>query len=361
MHPFTVIHDDANITLRRWEELDVMISAGPTTLPQRNDVLLGSRYSANFLGAYDRWLDYHPGNTVFRQVTFQMAQLYDDLVVTASDLGQALLGQVESVITRKNGRFLEQDYRTGDWRVMSDKKISRAIHEELLAARRPIVGTLKRQIEYAIADCRFGFRRGTALAALTQLRLWHLKNRLLGVRKVTPEIQSLTGSYRTTPLSAQRYTTIKSFNAKLAPRHSHRASSPADVKQNFREGTLVWVYFPDEDNWYPGAITSCYRPHYQFFDISYNDGLWESHVERRAIRKRRPLVEGDSVETCYGPRMSDCYKGVLRRVMPSGDVSVYFPDEDITEWRVPPERYFIPPYRSVPFYEDEVDQEEYVE
>ena len=44
-----------------------MVVSGVTTLPSRFDVLAGSRLNARSIGAYQQWLDYHPGNRLFNE------------------------------------------------------------------------------------------------------------------------------------------------------------------------------------------------------------------------------------------------------------------------------------------------------
>ena len=109
------------------DNLQQMITMGPTTLPTHKDVVIGMRYDTAFLGMYDRWLDYHPGNALFQQVASQCAPFHqnhrhnnndeDDNTMTA--LAQHCVQHVQHVISNTNdGRFLQQDFWMGEWRVM---------------------------------------------------------------------------------------------------------------------------------------------------------------------------------------------------------------------------------------------------
>ena len=87
----------------------------PTTQPERHDVLFGTRFDAPFLGAYDRWLDYHPGNKEYNNAIEHVSTFagsYDGLPVVFEE--QVVASVLDSV---KPGRLLLQDWQSGDWKV----------------------------------------------------------------------------------------------------------------------------------------------------------------------------------------------------------------------------------------------------
>ena len=142
---------------------DMAILAGPLTLPERNDVLVGSRFDARFLGAFDRWLDYHPGNKLFRATIADNADYYRDYSGLPHAFRQEIVTRLESATTLR-GRFLSQDYQTGFWTVMSNAESQRYVRQSLLTAASGLLNDLNQEISYMLAEYRFGLIRGTALA-----------------------------------------------------------------------------------------------------------------------------------------------------------------------------------------------------
>jgi Phytanoyl-CoA dioxygenase (PhyH) len=118
----------------------------PTTVPERMDVLIGTRLNAAHLGSMNVWLDYHPGNVLFRRTIWPLGPYVNVLPHT-------LLYE----IVRKTvyGRFLLQDWTTGNWIVLDDDATELFWEEELKKVNDPLLAALTDTIDQRIAFYRF--------------------------------------------------------------------------------------------------------------------------------------------------------------------------------------------------------------
>jgi hypothetical protein len=337
MRPFPAV------TIAREEA--VMTSTGPTTLPQRSDVLIGTRYDADFLGSYDRWLDYHPGNAVFRGLVSQvMTPLHSSSSkqVLKTDFGRRLVRGIVDAIADTDGRFLLQDYRTGDWRILSDEEALEIARTEMVATSSGKMAAIRTSIDHLIADYRFGELRGTRLARLSQVRLWQLKKLLLGsssAKDATPvkHVGSLTPlsmalrPRRGVPISLKvRQSTLAP--AARIPAHE-RFSLPKIVVKDFQVGSAVECTFEGEEGtWYPGIIINADED-LELYSVSFHDDTLEHNFPRELMRKYQPIQQGDTVAACY-QHDDECYTGTAIRVMPNADIQIYY-DDGVFDYRVP--------------------------
>ena len=321
---------------------DDLVSAGPTTMPQRPDVLIGTRFDAPFLGAYDTWLDYHPGNLVFRTAATSLASLYhsgNGNDISSRRVVQEVIDQVDA----QDGRFLHQDYRNGDWRLMTKSETRKAVQEVLAASNSAVLASLRKSIHWMMADYRFGLRRNTALARISQVHLNNLLNRIFDLESNT----TADVAPKKQPLSFMPRKHILPSSVSLSP-PSRRSGLPSQQKKDndLQVGTLVWVR-DDEDEWFPGSITDVRKS--GRFRVAFDDGLVNSNLPRRLIRKHYPLTEGDRVVGCFDQDLMDCWDGTVGRISPSGRVMVEFDDGDV-EWAMLPHQYYVPPYRYQWYY-----------
>jgi len=126
-----------------------------TTLPDRADVLIGSRFDASYLASFNHVLDYHPGNRrLLREILPWFGSKHVDMVM-------ALVGTpVDGVASR----FLKQEYHTGYWTVMNPSDRRQTIKELLLEQENPLIRRLSTVLKGQLADARFGLARDTVLA-----------------------------------------------------------------------------------------------------------------------------------------------------------------------------------------------------
>lgn len=318
----------------------VMTSTGPTTLPQRSDVLIGTRLDADFLGSYDRWLDYHPGNAVFRQLVADvMASLHPAKNALQTEFGKRLVNVVVDQITKRDGRFLLQDYRTGDWRILSDGEALEIVQTEILAASSGVMAAIRKSIDHMIADYRFGELRTTRLASLAQVHLWQLRKLLLNSVPLKGA-SSIKSSSVLTPLSTgwrPRGPALKirpSTPAATIPAY-RRFSLPVKDNNAFQVGSAVECIFDGEDAWYPGIVMG-FDEDSDSYSISFHDDTFEPQIPREQLRKFRPVQQNDDVLYCF-PQDDECYTGTAVRVMPNADIQILFEGDNSDEFedRVP--------------------------
>jgi len=151
-----------------------------TAFPERNDVLIGSRFDADFLASMNFVLDFHPGTKDWIQL-MKEHQIAVSEIASADEayLDMAVDTIVSKILDRNDGsslsllsneggtprRFLKQDYETGWWITMTQTEAITATRRALLALARPkSVGVSYEHWKQVLADSRFGKRRHTALA-----------------------------------------------------------------------------------------------------------------------------------------------------------------------------------------------------
>lgn len=367
---------------------EIMVSNGPTTLPTRNDVLIGTRFDAEFLGSYSQWLDYHPGNVKFRQAATEHASMF---AMCKRYIGpSAARGIIEKVVDpiRNNlqGRFLQQDFRTGDWRVMTESEVYDAVAEELIVAAEDDNGALSvayETLDRLIADNRFGPRRTQrTMAHSSQLRLWHLRRSLVLLedrvgnvnnKEPLPESLDVTAwslanahqlrlSVRPPQVGHSVLEQMKTASRlqKLTERHppipvSTSSNHRGGQEVAFQVGSLVWVHFEEDEEsdddddgdgdgeaWFPGAIMRV-DDDSEWFHVAFEDNTWDEGVSYEQLHPYKSITEGDFILGCFEEGLQDCWPGTVVRCLPGGYVSIAYDDGDF-DALVPPSNYYQPPF-----------------
>eukprot|EP00980_Cylindrotheca_fusiformis_P017555 scaffold5507_cov103-Cylindrotheca_fusiformis.AAC.2 len=142
-----------------------------TTLPDRMDFLIGTRYDAEFLGSYNHALDYHPGNIHLNTIL----QEYGSSDLPLFCLTDLIFKQWQqhSSKTNKNNipsppRMLYQDPWTGYWTVLSNNSTTTIIQDRLqqmiVKQQSPLYQTLDTHLLQVLANARFGRSRDTIMA-----------------------------------------------------------------------------------------------------------------------------------------------------------------------------------------------------
>ena len=341
--PFPVNED---FTSKRWQA-DPSIPDGRTTLPERMDVLFGTRYDAPFLGYYNRWLDFHPGNRIFSTAIQSRTHLYglydkgaDSLFLTA--LLQEVFDEVVEDTSR--GRFLQQDHLSGDWVHLSDDDALRMIRLALATESTVLSRRLHQTIKFLVADARFGRHRGSALALETTIFLHNLRDQLLSLGNPPISTSSVFSSdiesrknafmpkrpftWSMDPMSTVNSQLVRSGSALFQSEKSYMTGQPV-------AGTLVMVFQSTTNEWRKGSIEDVVRDG-EHYDVSYDDdGAYEENVTIRRIRRPAFVEEGSQV---IGYLEDDQpYQGVISMVYPTGHIDIAFDDGDFATDFVPGE------------------------
>jgi hypothetical protein len=369
------------------EEL-TLVSHGPTTYPGTFDVLMGTRFDVKWLGSYEQWLDYHPGNRIYLQHVLQKAPLVavyqhgrrrnGGLTHLPIVFSQRLLQETIEAITKdKRGRFLQQDYRTGDWLLMTKAEIEAAVALEMAWKRTPMHAALEKVLNRWIAFYRFGVWRDSAMARKSPVYLQHLKQILVGMNpsppttvpfleetnsrksvRIAPSSDSHESRFIRTRLST---TSAKKNNeTKYSGQHalshirfelpSKNAAKSNETGSLFRVGDTVIAELADTEGylwWNRGHIMALRAD--EKCILSLENGRRVPNVPLSKVRLWEPIQEGDRVLGCFSDDYEDCFPGTVTRVMPDEAVRIVYDDGDIGQ-RVPASEYYRPPYKPFPPY-----------
>jgi hypothetical protein len=337
---------------------DPFVSKGLTTMPFRHDVLVGTRYDSETLGAYAQWLDYHPGNRVFRDyistVVGGRGRLYRSYEQGLPPIfHQQILNQAVDAVASTGGRFLEQDYRTGDWIHMT--KVETLAHVRLLltTGTNGIEANVKRQIDFLLGKYRFEMlQRTTNLSRISQSVLHRFKTKLFGTLPKTET--SKPGPQRSTLLPS-----IPSRLPTLPTTMTRQMHQPSMVASNNRR----WHSFDDDDGdddtleevVYVGKEVTLPRRNGGYLsatiiDIDENGQLnvalygemasptnIHQTVKPEWTLKHTLPIEGGRVR---GELNKVWFSGTILRVRPDGTLDISFDDGDM--WTgVTPNRYIL--------------------
>jgi hypothetical protein len=201
----------------------------PTTVPERTDVLIGTRLHGAHLGSMNVWLDYHPGNVVYRRTLLSLGQ-YAKLLPYSF-----LCDKVRKVL---HGRFLLQDWRTGNWLVLDDDSTADFIEQALQTLSDPLLTAFSATIGQRMAFYRFDVSyRSSSLASLTLLAIVDLRARLF---KKQPKRRNTCVSKQKEPVSPFFNTQCKSKILKR-PKQFDRRSTLIEAPDHSNGASLFHI------------------------------------------------------------------------------------------------------------------------
>jgi hypothetical protein len=310
------------------DKYESLLPVGPTTQPERTDVLIGSRFDSTFLGAYERWLDYHPGNLYYGEALAAMSghvSSYRGLPVAFQDQ------LVKAVVDSMSGRMLLQDWLTGNWIVLDNDIRDGQIRRDMLKANDDMLQSVDQTISRLLAYARFDApHRETALALETQFHLTELRERLLFSATTTSFARGsgATEEQRSDARVRSYLPPIPRTRDGVAPTRTRRRflqSSNVPSIHWFRVGDMVMVR--DEEEWYRGAIFEIVlngKEDAYFFGIGYEDGTDEVDVPLNQLLPLIPLEEGDRVY-CHQRSSSETNHlepAIVTEIKPDGALNV---------------------------------------
>lgn len=327
------------------------VTMGLTTVPTRYDVLIGTRFDAEFLGSYNKWLDFHPGNAAYREATAKYASSFSASKTLGPVFSRSIVQMIIDEIKAQDGRFLQQDFRTGVWRVLTEVEVLETVAGDLVAQGNEAVAAVRTAADWMMALNRFGPRRGTPMARSTQLLLWNLKRRFLRVDTWLPPSPSNLTKKKSTLVNLRRRRSLPvtpkraSISRMLQlPRRLDLMPSAIKDRSEIKVGSLIWAWFEDSDEWFPGTVMSA-DDNLEWFDIAFEDSSWSDAIHISELHKFQAITEGVGVAGCFakdgGPE--DCFPGTVFRVFPCGHAYISFYDGD--RLLLPPTQYYVPPYR----------------
>ena len=163
----------------------VLVPARP---PRHGTFLLGITPSAlpfisRTLGAYSRWLDFHPSNQEFLQNVAALVgtSMYRWYVKDLPPVfAQAVVNATIEPMLSKGGRFLQQDYRTGDRLFMKPVEREFMVQQALYIGVERALYSLRKALGFILGDARFGCSRETSMARISLSFLRDLEGQLFG-------------------------------------------------------------------------------------------------------------------------------------------------------------------------------------
>jgi Phytanoyl-CoA dioxygenase (PhyH) len=147
----------------------------PSTMPNRKDVLIETRYASKQLHMYNDFTNGHPGNRIFQALVREYTIPY---TLAQSDLFQrATAAYIVSVVSNTQGRFLLQE--GNEWLWLSTDEAINFARAELVVEGSPAFKMIRQSVRFSESDYKYGHCRGTALARMSLGTLRSLSAKLL--------------------------------------------------------------------------------------------------------------------------------------------------------------------------------------
>ena len=328
---------------------DPSVPLGPSTLPNRRDVLFGGRLDAKTIGAYNRWLEFHPGNKLFQMAAEANggASLYRSYFKSLPPIfARAYIDAIMEPILLTGGRILLQDYRTGVWLDPEPKFRDSMIQKALFVGREGPLFELHKEYHFVLGNARFGYLRETSMARTSLAFLYALESKLFGrfVRHTSTKVPEPVSSRR----PFKTFSLPKLLSAKPVGATLHdvsrdwigRWTSSSLDQATFTVGEEVCLSF---SSGFFIATVAYVDEEEETMDLAIYSNEIELHGTFKTVPwsavKKFELYEGLPVSADYMDR-GEYFRGRIRFIRPTGEVDIDYDDGDF-EARVSPDRYIM--------------------
>jgi len=343
------------------------------TLPRRSDVLIGTRLNTKAIGAYNTWLEYHPGNRIFDQFIEAhggTGGFYHSLLPTNSETNQTTSGLPSGFSERLvvsafdmiakhhgGGRFLMQDYRFGDWLLLSEAESRDYIKRRLLIGGKHAnaLGAVHEEINLLLDKQRFGFpRRTLSMSWNSQLFLLDLSKEVFSTKserdgkkirapdKLTTAFSpSISFTHLQLGYRLPKWEAIGPTVSGARDKDGNRMFLIGENSPSFRPGMEIYYFTEDEDSdIFAGTIVGIFDKdrfpdgHCRYHIALEEDGVAElskvdlDSVPRSLILSRLPISSGARVMAHPEPD-EGYYDGTATMVFPDGVIDVKFDDGSV--------------------------------
>jgi hypothetical protein len=333
---------------------DPAVPRGSITLPNRRDVLFGRRLDAKTIGAYNRWLEFHPGNQLFLSSAEANGggSIYRSY---SKDLPpvflRALIDAVMEPILSRGGRILYQDYRTGDWLYPDSEFRDEIVQKALFVGHEGSLYELLKEYQFVLGDARFGYSRETSMARTSLGFLNSFESKLFGrfvldhpVAEKKP-IRSSPG-FRIVAVAALR--TVTPIASKFyAPKDwMARWTTKPLVEATYTVGEEV-VYFPTSQHRRDAirflATVAYVDDKEETVDIAiYGRDVHELHATVKTVPwssvKKLPVLHAGSPVWAEYDGGGEYFPGTISYIKPTGEADIIYDDGDF-EAGVPQDGY----------------------
>ena len=146
----------------------------PTTLPNRDDVLIETRYGSRELYFYNGFINNHPGNALLNKQIQKLKDQYEDY---PPFLQNATINHVVNLVHSSQGRFLHQS-ANATWRIMLGNETHDYMERIFSLESRPLLAAIVQEVRFQRSEHKYGIHRLTALAkkhTVPYLEEWGMK------------------------------------------------------------------------------------------------------------------------------------------------------------------------------------------
>jgi hypothetical protein len=313
-----------------------------TTYPTRQDVLVGSRFDAPYLSSFNHVLDYHPGNLEFETA----------LQAFGITMIQAYMSQPVQGVTP---RFLQQDWQTGFWSLMTDDETKDYIARQVHANQYPWIGRLDEHLKIVLADARFGLGRETILARkLTPQLVMDWQSVLYRTVMAAPDATTpaATGTSPTTEPSTKtatifpRYATIKTrLPTTIVSSLSPKTPSTLLIRNAngslrlVRKGDRVMAPYFTSGQYWEATVGLGISDDMVAVDYALSGDMGNADVvPKDAIQPFTSLVQGDLAQVAYLDNEDDWRWVEILSIHPLGHATIQYSQDDEDEDEFIPEQ-----------------------
>jgi len=320
------------------EEL-AFVPTGSTTFPTADDVLIGTRFDSKWMGSYERYLDWHKGNILYRRELKEKAPFYLAYRSLPAIFQERLVEDTVRAVEDARGRFLDQDFRIGTWHIKSREEVLQKVHTDMIVQSMPIKTALARILDREIAEYRFLKLRQAAMGAKSWLHLQKIKSLLVGNHHKN---DSKSGG--AVPKSMiHLFSPNKPITAPGSPRenripaHRRFTAPPAPPQEVYRIGTKVYVQLMDPMThrpvYYRGDIIEVSDDTPPLFTVAMETSEHIPNLLVEHLSLYTPVTEGDRVHGCFEKGFQECFPGRIVRVFPDLAVAIAYDDGDFDDRR----------------------------
>jgi len=333
------------------------LELGPTAFPERMDILVGTRFDAEWLGIYNHMLDFHPGNKRYQSIVEEVAA-YPLSDVSA---GKWLLQKAQDPLKNVAARFLFQNPANGLWSVMDDSEALKIAIKSIKAHRDSITKQLWIQLKEIQADGRFGPLRDTDMARrFTHRFVKHWDAIIFGqdvMATTSNGGKSKNISKKSKFNNEQQQQQQKDISSLVRKNRIIKLPSPTKKDQEtiiLQLGDRVRAHYRMSGAWLEGEIAGIYDSHSCM--VAFKNGEY-SNLSHNSVQPYVPYIEGDHVEVLH--ESDRWFPAKIRNIHPLGMHNI---DYDDGEDDVASPDYIRPlSFRAVSFDTEmlnEIDQDE---
>ena len=298
---------------------------GPTTFPERTDVLIGTRLDAEWLASFNDMFDYHPGNMRFNELVSSFAGLPSSIGIDAPrTILDLVVKRTEGVIPR----FLHQSHADGYWTVMSKGDTLAAIRVALEMERDDLKKALGKTIKSILADSRFGTLRDTAMArTFTPVFAKKWEDIVFdaddadSTKKPPTSVRFNAPKQMKRPIFKPRRFAVALPRSGMALILTSKSRSNNLSTEAFKIGDKVLAYV--EERWEEARI-ELVRDANRCVIRTLSNFIYNNH-DSSMLRDFEPFAEGDRVEAHWAGN-NKWFDAIISKVHPLGTYDVSFDD-----------------------------------